>query len=102
MSKDGWKLISCSFKTGAAGKYRIAFKGFENGKEYYFDDIKFEKGTVAGDVDGDGIGNTAEDILMLKKVLLETQNSLNADVNEDGKVNICDLVSLDMIVNAES
>ena len=55
-----------------------------------------------GDVNGDGIGNTAEDILMLKKVLLETRNSLNADINEDGLVNICDLVSLYMTVNPKS
>ena len=102
MSKDEWKFISCSFKTRDAGKYRVAFKGFENGMEYYFDDIKFEQIAVNGDVNGDGIGNTAEDILMLKKVLLETRNSLNADINEDGLVNICDLVSLYMTVNPKS
>ena len=100
LPKGAWTKVSCSFRTWDAGKYRVAFKGFEKGKAYYFDDIKFEQKAVSGDVNGDGTGNTHEDIRTLRQVLLGISRSLNTDINDDGQTDICDLVSLNAAANA--
>ena len=45
---EQWNRIQYTFKTSAAGQYRLALKGFVKDNDYYFDDISFKKGTGDG------------------------------------------------------
>ena len=51
--------------------------------------------SLEGDINGDGKVNS-DDIIALRKILLKGGN--NGDVNNDGKTNICDLVYLNSLI----
>ncbi len=52
------------------------------------------RGTVIGDVDENGVGGEATDADALRVVLIKNTEISNGDVNRNGSVDICDLVSL--------
>ena len=52
-----------------------------------------QKAPVSGDIDGNGEVN-AQDLTLLRKVLLGAGTSDNADVNNDGNTDILDLIAL--------
>lgn len=51
-------------------------------------------GTAIGDVDEDGVGKRAGDILALRTTIIGAQSYLNTDYNGNGETDICDLVKL--------
>ena len=51
-------------------------------------------GTAVGDVDEDGVGKRAGDILVLRTTIIGAQSYLNTDYNGNGETDICDLVKL--------
>ena len=51
-------------------------------------------GTAVGDVDEDGVGKRAGDILALRTTIIGAQSYLNTDYNGNGETDICDLVKL--------
>ena len=51
-------------------------------------------GTAIGDVDEDGVGKRAGDIIALRTTITGAQSYLNTDYNRNGETDICDLVKL--------
>ena len=81
VASDEWQRVVYSFKTGAAGMYRLAFKGFKKDKAYYFDNIKFIKGTDSTDPEPPSGAEAFLTSFNPKKLIAEDADNLIAGGN---------------------
>lgn len=96
-----WEKHTMTFWSGDAELISLAFKGTGSG-DLYIDEVTAHKSTVAempaGDLNVDGTVAGAEDIVLLKQLLIgaktEADVAGNADVNGVDGVNIVDLVAI--------
>lgn len=96
-----WEKHTMTFWSGDAELISLAFKGTGKG-DLYIDEVTAHKSTVAempaGDLNVDGTVAGAEDIVLLKQLLIgaktEADVAGNADVNGVDGVNIVDLVAI--------
>lgn len=60
---------------------------------YVFETLNCNFNNIASDINGDFL-NDADDLILLRKVLLGLENAKTGDANADGKINVKDLVGL--------